>query len=55
MTAKASKDAIERLNKLKKTIEHHSHAYHTLDKPEISDEAYDSLVKELEAIESHAG
>jgi len=43
---------IDRLSKLKNAIERHSHAYHTLDKPEISDEAYDSLFKELEAIES---
>lgn len=46
------KNAIVRLEKLKKTVEHHRHAYHTLDKPEISDEAYDSLVRELEALEA---
>ncbi|MEI6304605.1 MAG: NAD-dependent DNA ligase LigA [Candidatus Taylorbacteria bacterium] len=48
---KAPKETIERLEKLKKTIEHHRHAYHGLDKPEITDEAYDSLVRELEQIE----
>lgn len=47
-----SKGLKERLDKLKATIDHHRKLYHTLDKPEISDEAYDSLVKELEAIES---
>ena len=46
------KEAKERLNKLKKTINHHRSLYHTLDKPEISDEAYDSLLKELAVIES---
>jgi DNA ligase (NAD+) len=46
-----SKDVIERLNKLKNTIEHHRQLYHTHDKPEITDEAYDSLIKELESIE----
>ena len=43
---------INRLNQLKITIERHRRAYHTLDRPEISDEAYDSLFKELEAIET---
>ena len=32
-------------------VKHHAHLYHTLDKPEISDEAYDSLVLELQQIE----
>jgi DNA ligase (NAD+) len=48
---KPSKEVIDRLNKLKKTIERHRSLYHTHDKPEISDEAYDSLVKELESLE----
>jgi DNA ligase (NAD+) len=41
----------DRYEKLKETVEKHRHLYHTLDKPEISDEAYDSLIKELEGIE----
>jgi DNA ligase (NAD+) len=41
----------DRLDKLKETIEKHRRLYHTLDAPEISDEAYDSLMKELESIE----
>ena len=45
-------DIIERAKKLKKTIEYHRSLYHTQDKPEISDEAYDSLVKEYKALES---
>lgn len=48
----APKDVKDRLEKLRKTIEHHRQLYHTLDKPEITDEAYDSLVKELESIEA---
>lgn len=39
---------IERAKKLKASIEYHRNLYHTHDKPEISDEAYDSLVKEFE-------
>ena len=52
MNEKASKQTIERLAKLKATIEKHRRLYHTLDTPEISDEAYDSLMKELESIEA---
>jgi DNA ligase (NAD+) len=49
--AKATAGAKQRIEKLKKAIEKHSRLYHTLDKPEISDEAYDSLMRELEALE----
>src|SRR5581483_9184261 len=45
------KEIAGRAQKLKETIEKHRYLYHTLDAPEISDEAYDSLVKELEEIE----
>lgn len=41
----------DRLNKLKEILEKHRYLYHVLDKPEISDEAYDSLMRELEDIE----
>jgi DNA ligase (NAD+) len=51
MKAKTPKDAIERLEKLKKLVERHRHLYHTEDKPEITDEAYDSLTAELTALE----
>ncbi len=52
MNAKASAQTIDRLNKLKQTIEKHRRLYHTNDAPEISDEAYDSLLKEFETIEA---
>ncbi len=49
MTAKkADKD---RLTKLRALIAHHQHLYHTVDAPEITDEAYDSLLRDLEALE----
>src|ERR1017187_7093141 len=51
MKTTAPKDIVLRLNKLKELIIHHQRLYHTLDKPELSDEAYDSLVHELVAIE----
>ncbi len=44
MEKKAAKARIEHL---KKTINHHRYLYHVLDKQEISDEALDSLKKEL--------
>lgn len=44
-------EAKKRLEMLKKTIEHHRYLYHVLDRPEISDEAHDSLHRELVEIE----
>ncbi|WKZ26453.1 MAG: NAD-dependent DNA ligase LigA [Candidatus Paceibacterota bacterium] len=49
---KAPKEVIERLEKLKKTIERHRYLYHVLDKEEISPSALDSLKHELSEIES---
>jgi DNA ligase (NAD+) len=41
----------ERIRKLSETIDKHRYAYHVLDMPSISDEAYDSLFEELEKLE----
>jgi DNA ligase (NAD+) len=49
---KAPKDVAERAKKLRDEINRHRRLYHTLDTPEISDTAYDTLVKELEGIEA---
>ena len=46
-------DIKDRLNKLKEILEKHRYLYHVLDKPEISDEAYDSLFNELVEIETN--
>lgn len=46
------KDVAERVKKLRQTLLRHLHLYHTYDKPEISDEAYDALVRELEELEA---
>ncbi|MEK7664192.1 MAG: NAD-dependent DNA ligase LigA [Patescibacteria group bacterium] len=43
----SKKEAKERIEKLKKTINYHRYLYHVLDKQEISDAALDSLKKEL--------
>lgn len=40
-------DAKERILKLREAINHHRYQYHVLDKQEISDDALDSLKKEL--------
>lgn len=44
-------EAAMRAGALRREIGHHDHLYYVLDTPEISDEAYDSLVRELRAIE----
>ncbi|MDO8572204.1 MAG: NAD-dependent DNA ligase LigA [bacterium] len=43
--------ARERAEKLRVTIDRHRYLYHVLDKPDITDEAYDSLMEELRVIE----
>lgn len=47
-----SKKTRERSDSLRKVIEYHNELYHTHDRPEITDEAYDALVRELEEIET---
>ena len=41
----------ERVLRLRKEIEYHTHRYYVLDDPEISDAAFDSLMRELRDIE----
>lgn len=45
--AKISQEISQKYKKLSGVIKHHQHLYHSLDAPEISDEAYDSLLREL--------
>ncbi|MDI6843653.1 MAG: NAD-dependent DNA ligase LigA [Anaerosomatales bacterium] len=47
----AAEDVAKRAEKLRELIAYHSWRYYVLDDPEISDDAYDALVRELEAIE----
>ncbi|MDP3875084.1 MAG: NAD-dependent DNA ligase LigA [bacterium] len=49
---KIPKDIKERVSRLRETIERHCQLYHTYDKSEISDEAYDALIRELKQFES---
>ena len=41
----------ERIKKLREVVAYHHRLYHEQDAPELSDEAYDSLVKELRELE----
>ncbi|MCL4555054.1 MAG: NAD-dependent DNA ligase LigA, partial [Actinobacteria bacterium] len=40
-----------RIETLRREIRHHDHRYHVLDSPEITDAAYDDLVRELRLLE----
>jgi DNA ligase (NAD+) len=45
------KQAAKKIAKLREEIRHHDYLYYVLDKPEVTDQAYDKLFKELEALE----
>ncbi len=45
-------DARERVESLRREIEHHTYLYYALDAPEISDGAFDSLMRELRELEA---
>ena len=47
----APREAEKRATQLSKEIEYHNYRYYVLDDPEISDAAYDALLKELEGLE----
>ena len=47
----SKKEAEQRIEELRKTLEHHRFLYHVLDAPTIGDEVYDSLMRELGALE----
>jgi DNA ligase (NAD+) len=53
MPEKVPKEIKKKFENLKKTIERHAFLYHTKDVPEISDEAYDSLLREYKNIENN--
>ncbi|MDB5254037.1 MAG: ligase, NAD-dependent [Parcubacteria group bacterium] len=48
---KASKEIIERIKKLRQTIDHYRYEFHVLNKEGISQEARDSLMNELSKLE----
>ena len=44
-------EATKRIRDLRDEINHHTHLYHVLDSPIISDSLYDSLIRELRDLE----
>src|SRR5678815_3321313 len=51
MATGTQKNAQERLDELRRQVDHHLYRYHVLDDPEISDTEYDRLYDELKALE----
>lgn len=49
--SKSNDPTTKRIKELRKLIKYHSRRYHELDAPEISDEVYDSFVRELQKLE----
>ena len=50
--AEATSDPAARIEALRREIEHHSYLYYAQDAPEISDGAFDSLMRELRELEA---
>ena len=50
--AQATSDPQTRIEQLRREIEHHSYLYYAKDAPEISDGAFDSLMRELRELEA---
>lgn len=48
----SAQDVEQRIAKLRELVAYHQQAYHQNDVPEISDEAYDALVRELRELET---
>ncbi|BBN00442.1 DNA ligase (NAD+) [Marchantia polymorpha subsp. ruderalis] len=45
-------EQVERLKKLREAVAHHAYQYNTLDDPQISDSAFDALVREMKEAEA---
>lgn len=45
-------DVKDQINELRKAINRHNHNYYVLNSPEISDQEFDKMLKELEALEN---
>ena len=53
MSSKGVAENVEaRLEDLRERIRHHEYCYYVLDAPEISDAAFDALMRELKALEA---
>jgi DNA ligase (NAD+) len=47
-----AKDIEKKIAALRETLRHHEYLYYVLDQPEISDQEFDQLLKQLEALEA---
>lgn len=45
-------EIVERIGRLRQELEHHNHRYYVLASPEISDQRFDAMMKELELLEA---
>lgn len=52
MSDQPPREAAQRAEELRRSIEHHAYRYYVLDDPEIGDDAYDALVDQLRQLES---
>jgi DNA ligase (NAD+) len=52
MATSTRADAAERVEELRKQLDHHLYRYHVLDDPEVSDAEYDRLYDELKELEA---
>ncbi|HEV2903270.1 MAG TPA: NAD-dependent DNA ligase LigA [Gaiellaceae bacterium] len=52
MATRTRADAAERVEELRKQLDHHLYRYHVLDDPEITDAEYDRLYDELKELET---
>ena len=50
--ASADRQILSRLGELRDSLNHHNYLYHVLDAPEVSDAEYDTMMRELLAIEA---
>jgi len=48
----AGNEVRERMENLRRRIDHHNYRYYVLDSPEISDDEYDRLMRELKLLEA---
>jgi len=46
-----SDELLSRIERLRSSLQYHSHLYHTLNKPKITDAEYDALMRELISLE----
>ena len=51
MSSEKSESAVDRVQSLRRQIEHHEHLYYVLDQPAITDAEYDALMRELRDLE----